>query len=260
MSLFRRTARSIHPSVAARVLADKARLLLDEAAQFEREARALARGEEGVIRLAYFRAAGTTVIPPALSILGQQRPNVRVVLNECALSDEVEELLRLGEADVGIIWGFPEPATAGLDLFPLFSEALVLLTAANRPELHDDPTDLSALVHEAFAMAPGHLGSPPYVDRMFLDRGLPTPTVTHRPNDHAMQRSLISAGIVVSLTPALGVSDDFPGVLRSVAGFDFRRTYVASPKSTSNPLVPMLVDAIRSASAGFRGYGLRYLG
>jgi DNA-binding transcriptional LysR family regulator len=260
VTLFKRTARSIRPSVAARVLADKANLLLEEAAQFDRDARALARGEEGVIRLAYFRAAGTTVIPPALTILAKHRPNVRVLLVETALSEEVVELLNRGEADLGFVWGFPEPAATGLKCSPLFAEALVLMTATSRDDLHENPADLALLARENFAMAPGHLGAPPYVDRMFLTQGLQTPTVTHRPNDHAMLRSLVSAGIVVCLIPALGVSDESPGVSRSVAHFDFRRTYLARSQDTLNPLVPALTEAIRLACADYRGFGLRFIG
>lgn len=268
LTLFRRTARSIQPSVAARVLAEKARLLLDEAAQFEREAKALARGDEGVIRLAYFRAVGTTLVPRLLADLAEVRPNLRVTLIECSLSEEVAALLHSGGADLGFLWGHarpdgaePEPDddTTGLGVTAVFSEALVLLTAQERQDLHENPGDLTRLAEENFAMAPGRGGSPPLVNRMFLDAGLPTPNVTHRPLDHAMQRSLIAAGLVVSLTPALGVSDEYPGVLRSAVVLDFRRTYVAHPRSAAGPHVPLVIDAIRTVAAGMRGFGVRYL-
>jgi DNA-binding transcriptional LysR family regulator len=260
MSLFKRTARSITPSVAARVLADKARLLLEEADQWDRDARALAQGEEGVLRLAYFRAAGTTVIPRALAILAKRQAGIRVVLNEQSLSEDVVELLRKGEADLGFVWGYPDFDDPSSNSRPLFSEALVLLTADDRDDLHEDPTNLAQLSSENFAMAVGHVGSPPLVDAMFLAAGLPTPTVIHRPPDHAMQRSLISAGIVISLTPALGVADDFPGVRASVVKFDFRRTYLAQPAGVVNPLTAIVSDAIRQASSEFKGFGLKYIG
>lgn len=268
LTLFRRTARSIQPSVAARVLAEKARLLLDEAAQFERDAKALARGDEGVIRLAYFRAVGTTLVPRLLAVLAEVRPNLRVTLIECSMSDEVAALLHSGGADVGFLWGHTDPDDGtiepddditGLDVSALFSEALVLLTALSRGDLHEDPRDLAQLVGENFAMAPGNGGSPPLVNRMFLNAGLPTPNVTHRPVDHAMQRSLIAAGLVVSLTPALGVSDEHSGVRRSAVSLDFRRTYIAHPRSAASPLVPVVIDAVRSVAAEMRGFGVRYL-
>ncbi|NQX28947.1 LysR family transcriptional regulator [Microbacteriaceae bacterium VKM Ac-2854] len=268
LTLFRRTARSIQPSVAARVLAEKARLLLDEAAQFEREAKALARGDEGVIRLAYFRAVGTTIVPRLLAALADARPNLRVTLIECSLSEEVAALLHSGGADIGFLWGHtdlddgtvsPDDDTTGLVVSALFSEALVLLTALDRGDLHEDPHDLARLAGEDFAMAPGSGGSPPVVQRMFLDAGLPTPNVTHRPLDHAMQRSLIAAGLVVSLTPALGVSDEHPGVRRSAVSLDFRRTYIAHPRSAASPLLPVMTDAIRAVAAEMRGFGIRYL-
>lgn len=268
LMLFRRTARSIQPSIAARVLAEKARLLLDEAAQFERDAKALARGDEGVIRIAYFRAVGTTLVPRLLAALAEVRPNLRVTLIECSLSEEVATFLHAGGADLGFLWGHADPVgtgpepdddTTGLIVAALFSEALVLLTAQDREDLHEDPSDLSRLAGENFAMAPGRGGSPPLVNQMFLEAGLPTPNVTHRPLDHAMQRSLIAAGLVVSLTPALGVSDEHPGVRRSAVLQDFRRTYIAYPRSAPGPHVPVVIDAIRAVAAGMRGFGVRYL-
>lgn len=257
--LFKRTARSLRPSVAARVLADRARLLLEEAQVFDRDARALAAGEEGVVRLAYFRAAGTTVIPPALAVLASLRPKARVVLIERPLTDDVAALLHSGEADIGFLWGFPQPDASALTQTLLFKEALVLLTAIDRDDLHETPSDLSRLTGESFASAPGHLGAPPHVDRLFLERGLATPTVTHRPPDHAMLRSLVSAGVAVGLLPALGVSDPSPGVRRSAVMPDFRRTYLAWPTDAGNPLVPALAHAIRIASAEFGGFGLEYV-
>ncbi len=257
--LFERTARSLRPSVAARVLADRARLLLEEAQQFDRDARALASGEEGVVRVAYFRAAGTTLFPPALAVLESIVPRARVILLEQALAEDVSALLHAGEADLGIVWGFPDPEDDGLETRLLVKEALVLLTAINRDDLHSDPTDLERLAGERFTSAVGHRGAPPHIDRLFLARGLPAPTVTHRPPDHAMLRSLVAAGVAIGLLPALGVSDPSPGVRRSIARHDFRRTYLAWSAKRQHPLVPSMIRALRIAAAEFGGFGLEYV-
>jgi len=258
ITLFERTAKSVRPSVAARALAERARLLLEEAEQFDREARALATGEIGVVRIAYFRAAGGTIVPPALAVLAELHPGVQTVLIECALSEEVEALLAAREADIGLVWGFPHPARTDLVTVSLFSEALVLLTSIDRDDLHHAPTDLSRLVGERFASAPRHLGAPPHVDRLFADRGLPAPTVTQRPPDHSMLRGLVAAGVVIALVPALGISTAAPGVRRSVAHPDFRRTYVCWPPGPSNPLVAGALRALRISGAEYAGFGVEH--
>jgi len=260
VTLFERTGRSVRPSVAARALAERARLLLEEAEQFDREARALATGDIGVIRLAYFRAAGATIVPRALAVLEALRPGAKVLLIECELSEDVEALLRSRDADLGFVWGFPEPQPTDLVTSLLFRESLVLMTSVDRDDLHEQPHDLSRLTGEVFASAPGHRGAPPIVDRLFESRGLPRPTVTHRPTDHAMLRSLVMAGVVINLIPALGVSDIAPGVRRSVAVPDFRRTYLSWADASVNPLVAAMVRAVRIAGAEFSGFGVDYVG
>ncbi|RXZ72363.1 LysR family transcriptional regulator [Agromyces albus] len=259
ISLFERTGRAIQPTMAARVLADRATLLLEEAAQFDRDAAAVALGRDGVVRFGFFRAAATTIVPPSIVEFARERPDARVVTTEFALSEDVVDQLASGEIDLGIVWGFPHPEAAGMETSPLFSEALVLVTAPDRDDLHSDPTNLSRLVREDFSSALGHKGSPPLVDQLFLAQGLPAPTVTHRPPDHAVMRSLIAAGLVIALLPALGVSDPSPGVRRSATAQDFRRTYLAWNPRNANPLRAPLAAAVRAVASETVGFGLTYL-
>lgn len=256
LELFQRTARSVRPSVAARILADRAELLIDEAQQFENDARSLSRGVSGELRVGYFRAAGTTIVPPALARFSHKRPSAGVTLTEYALTEEVSDALLTGDLDVGFVWGYPEVGVAGLQLTPLFDEALVLMTSIGREELHEDARDLSRLVGEPFVSAVGHKGAPPIIDQMFITEGLPAPIVAHRSPDHAMTRSLVAAGLAVSLLPALGVSDPYPGVRRSIARDGFRRTWLARPEDARNRLAGAFVDAACGAAAEYSGFGV----
>lgn len=259
VTLFERSARSMRPSVLSRVIGDKARLLLDEADQFEEEVRAVAGGRAGVVRLAYFRAVGPTLLPMIFARFASARPGARLDVRECALSEEVEALLRRGEADVGFTWGFPEPEASDLISRPLLRDALVLLTAVDRDDLHEDPTDLSRLVGEPFASASEHRGSPPIVDQMFLAQGLRTPTITQRLSDHAMSKALIAAGVVVALIPALGISDAAPGIRRSTVVPDFRHVYLTRAPGPLNPVVPALERVVCEVVRDYRGFGVESL-
>lgn len=256
LELFQRTARTIRPSVAARILADRADLLIDEAQHFENDARALSSGVIGELRVGYFRAAGTTIVPRALAQFSEQRPAAGVVLSEYALTEEVSDALLAGDIDVGFVWGYPEVGVDGIQLTPLFDEALVLMTSIERGELHEDASDLSRLVGEPFVSAIGHKGAPPIIDSMFIAEGLPAPTVAHRSPDHAMTRSLVAAGLAVSLLPALGVSDPYPGVRRSITREKFRRTWLATVADGRNPLAGAFIDAACAAAAEYTGFGV----
>lgn len=256
LELFQRTARTVRPSVAARILADRADLLIDEAKQFENDARALSGGIIGELRVGYFRAAGTTIVPRALAQFSEQRPSAAVVLSERALTEEVSDALLAGDIDVGFVWGYPEVGVAGLQLTPLFDEALVLMTSIERDDLHENASDLSRLVGEPFVSAIGHKGAPPIIDSMFIAEGLPAPTVAHRSPDHAMTRGLVAAGLAVSLLPALGVSDPYPGVRRSIARDKFRRTWLATLEGVHNPLAGAFIDAACDAAAEYAGFGV----
>lgn len=261
LALFERTARSLRPSVLARVIGDKAHLLLEEAESFADEVRQLAEGTAGVVRLAYFRAVGTTLLPRILAEMQAIRPDVRIVTMECTLGEEVTSLLLSGQADLGFTWGHPDVEDDGLHSFPLLSDALVLMTSAERGDLHADPADLRRLVGEPFVGPLSYrTGSPPVVDRMFLERGLPAPTVRHRVTDHAMSKAMIANGAGVALLPALGVSDTAPGLRRSIVTKDFRTVYLArSSQRTPPPPVAALEAAIRRVVRAYRGFGVQSL-
>lgn len=261
LPLFERTGRSLRPSTIARMTADRARLVIEEAEILRSSVQAMSRGEAGMIRFGYFRAAATTLIPPVLAEMREHHPNVRVSLRECAVGEEITDLLRGGELDAGFVWGHTQPDTDGLVVEPIVSDALLLLTALDREDLHETPRDLSRLVGEPFSSHPAKtVGSPPIVDDLFLSQGLPAPTVTHWLTDHASAKAYIAAGLVVALIPALGVSDASPGVRRSIVVDDFRRVYLARPQGRPHPLSGVFDAAVRRAAHDYRGTGVRYIG
>ncbi|NHI17979.1 LysR family transcriptional regulator [Microbacterium excoecariae] len=261
MTLFERTARSIRASPMARMTADRARLVVEEADYLRRSIEALAHADDGIVRFAYFRAASATLIPGVLSEIKRRSPAVTVALSEYAVGEEVADALRRGEADIGLVWGHPEPDADGLAVEPLLADALLLLTAQDRDDLHENPRDFARLSRESFSSHPTNtVGSPPLVDQLFLTRGLPAPTVTHWITDHAVAKAYAAAGIVISMIPALGISDSAPGVRRSVVVDDFRRIFLATARGADFPLRALVSGAVHDAARAFRGLGVAYVG
>ena len=228
VTLLRRGARATQVLLAARILADHARLLLEEEAGFLAAVEEVRAGSEGVVRVAYTRAAATTIVPSAMAIMRRSYPRVRVDAAERDTDDEVATLLEQGKADVGLVWGFPECEHQGMELTPLLDESLILLTAADRTDLHGPPVELASLVHEPLISHIVHRGAPPRVDRMFERQGLRPPAVVYRAADHAQLHGMVRAGLGIALVPSLGVVDVHSGVRRSVAVEHFRVTYMAA--------------------------------
>ena len=261
LALFKRTGRSLTPSPVARAAADGARLVLDEADYFNAQLRTLARGESGVIRFAYVRAAATTLVPMILAEMRRRAPDARVVLIERAVGEDVADLLRSSDADAGTVWGHPAPEPDGLVIEPLLADSLLLLTSQDRDDLHEDPRDLSRLVGEPFSSHPARtVGSPPLVDRLFVEQGLPAPNVTHWLTDHSTAKAYVAAGVVIAMIPALGVSDSSPGVRRSVVVDDFRHIFLARSSGQPHPLFAPLAASVHAAASSYRGLGVRYTG
>ncbi|WP_062136446.1 LysR family transcriptional regulator [Demequina aestuarii] len=261
VTLLRRGARASQVLLAARIVADHARLLLEEEAAFLAAVEEVRAGSEGVVRIAYTRAAATTIVPSAMAIMRRSYPRVRVDAAERDTDDEVTMLLEQGRADVGLVWGFPEPEASDLELTPLLDEALILLTAADRSDLHVSPLDLAALTHEPRISHTVHRGSPPRVDQMFEDHGLRPPEVVYRAADHAQLHGMVRAGLGIALVPSLGIVDVHSGVWRSVVAESFRVTYMAARADVADTRhVGAITRALASASKGLDSIELTFVG
>lgn len=194
LTLLRRTARSSVPTLAARRIADQARIVLDESEALLADVAAIRDGAEGALRLAYTRAGATVLVPRALALLKETHPGIKVTLQGFDLDDGVIDALRRGTVDLGLVWGFPDREERGLETHPLLSEDLVLVTADSRPELHTQPIDLARLATEPTMSTIGHKGTPPLVDRIFLDAGLQPPPRDYQIADHAQMHGIVRAG------------------------------------------------------------------
>jgi DNA-binding transcriptional LysR family regulator len=81
----------------------------------------LAKGlEGGQVRIAAFRSLATHILPSAIAQFRQNFPAISVLIREYRTQDEVERVLRQGEADIGL---FHVPTSDDFKTWVLFDDA-----------------------------------------------------------------------------------------------------------------------------------------
>jgi DNA-binding transcriptional LysR family regulator len=126
VELFARTKRSVElTSVGADLLPEVQRLLA--AAEGLRPlAQSLARGEAGVLSLAFVSTADYGLLPLLLRDFGVRHPRVRLELTEATSDVQVEELVA-GRIDAGLVIApLPSRYAAQLSWLPIAREPLVI--------------------------------------------------------------------------------------------------------------------------------------
>lgn len=145
MRLFNRTTRAVEPTDGARELIEYAEATLKSASAFEEQARLLAGGELGAIRVGAIALAAETLIVDALARLAETHPNldVEVIVG----SSDVYRDLATGRCDlvVGDEVNFAQSAYASsLRMEPVSEEELVFFHRRSHPARN--AADLAALL------------------------------------------------------------------------------------------------------------------
>jgi len=134
MQLFNRTTRAVEPTDGARQLIDYAEATLRSAGAFEKEARLLAGGELGAIRVGAIALAAETLIVDALARLAQTHPGLEV--DVIVGSPDVYRDLATGQCDlvVGDEANFAQSSHAGaLRMERVSDEQLVFFHRREHP-------------------------------------------------------------------------------------------------------------------------------
>jgi LysR family transcriptional regulator of abg operon len=132
--LFNRTTRTVEPTDTARQLIERADQALGAIGSFDEEARLLAGGELGGIRVAAIALAAESVVVSSLARLAETHPNldVEVVVG----SSDVYRDLATGQCDVAVGDEANFLASAhstALQMIPLYDEQLVFVHRAHHP-------------------------------------------------------------------------------------------------------------------------------
>ena len=105
LTLFERGARGVQITTAARLLAERSRRVLTDLAELDADARSIAAGRTGRVKVGCFPTAGARVLPLALSRLRDTHPSVEVSLQISEPSQTIEQV-ESGELDVAFVYTY----------------------------------------------------------------------------------------------------------------------------------------------------------
>jgi DNA-binding transcriptional LysR family regulator len=186
-------------TAAGAALAPDARRLLRQAEQIVENARRIARGETGQLRIGVPPSVMLTRLPEAIRRYRHLYPSVDFTLRELATS-AIEQALRAGEIDLGFLRETqPEPPLQ----FSLFlSEPLVAILPVKHTLARTRNVALKRLHSDPFVFFPKRLG-PAFHDRLIqacIDAGF-TPNIAQEATQWQTVVSFVEAGMGVSIAP-----------------------------------------------------------
>jgi DNA-binding transcriptional LysR family regulator len=210
VALFVRTKRSVELTPVGQDLLPEVRRLLAGADGLRPLAQSLARGEAGVLSLAFVSTADYGLLPVLLRAFGARFPGVRLQLTEATSDVQVEELVA-GRIDAGlVIPPLPPRHVAALSYLPIAREPLVIAMSTQTAttlgqgvhEWADTPVSLHQLADAPLVVFPRRL-APGFYDIIMGCYG--AAGLTPRIGQEAIQMqtivSLVSAGMGVALVP-----------------------------------------------------------
>ncbi len=252
--LFERSARRVHPTRAAVVLGERSGRVLDELAALERETRALAAGESGLVRVGSFPTAGATLVPWALARFVRQRPDAEVSLEEGEPDELLPRVLSDG-LDLALVYEYdlvPQRWPDEVTVAELVSEQLRVLLPPAHPATGTGSLALDELSGETWIASRETTAGASSLARMCATAGF-TPRIAFRTNDYDVVRELVHAGLGVALVPELAVTNAARPAAHGLRGEPGGRRVLAIHRAANpNPLLAPLNDALRRAGAAHR--------
>ena len=208
LQLVERSARGVHLTEAGRVLIGHAEAILARLADAEAELEAMAGLRGGRLRLVAFPSAGASIVPEAIARFRHRHPAVEVTLAP-AEPDEAIEMLRSGEADVGLTiettWAKPEGD--GLLRTHLLDDPMYLVVPAGHPQATSRNARSQDLAEESWILGSADASCP---DSVILVRACNAagfePRIAFKSDDYNAIQGFIAAEVGVCLIPDLALT------------------------------------------------------
>ncbi|MEM9216353.1 MAG: LysR family transcriptional regulator [Cyanobacteria bacterium P01_F01_bin.150] len=191
--------------VGGRIL-EHAHGILDSLEAMSQEANRAKGLEGGQVRVASFRSVATHILPKAIASFRQQHPGITVTITEHQDYDSIEQDLREGKVDVGMV---SLPASPGLDTWELLhDEYLVLLPPNSEPQ---KALTWEKLLNYPLILAPEGVPCCNIVKRHFTRYGYELQAAYHFAEDSTMI-SMVIQGLGAAILPRLAATPLPPNV------------------------------------------------
>ena len=217
VELFARTKRSVELTAVGAGLLPEVQRLLASAEGLRPLALSLARGEAGVLSLAFVSTADYGLLPQLLRDFGVRHPRVRLELSEATSDVQMDELVA-GRLDAGLVIApLPSRYAARLAWLPIAREPLVIAMSIDTAQRLSSAGGLSGDPHAAWLDTPVSLRDVADVPLVIFPRRLApgfydiimdcygvaglVPQVGQEAIQMQTIVSLVSAGMGVALVP-----------------------------------------------------------
>jgi DNA-binding transcriptional LysR family regulator len=177
-----------------------AKAALSASAEAVSQARSVASGRSGLLRIGFSTSVLVTFIPDVIRAFRALHPQVDVRLQELDTADQLA-LLEAGQIDIGFA---REPSTQdrSLDFRLLVEEPFVLVLPPQHRAIGDGPIDLAEVAAEPFVLIPGKFAAVYLKLRRNFEIAGFQPNVALETDGWFTILGLVNAGVGLSLVPA----------------------------------------------------------
>lgn len=212
MPLVQRRARGVEPTEAGQVLAVHARKIFRQLAAADSDLRDIAGLRRGSLELGVFPTVASSFLPLAVRRFRQLYPSVQLNIRS-AREGALIEMLEEGVVGLSLLWDYEwariEPEA--FSLTPLFSDATVLVVAADHPMARRNHATMSELADEAWIIRSNDHPVVEVLQRSCVAAGF-EPKISFQANDYQEAQAMVSVGLGVVLAPRTAVVNKHPNV------------------------------------------------
>lgn len=253
--LYVKDGRGLVLTDAARTLVTHAERVLAELEQAHAGLAEHAGGPRGVVRLAAFPTAASSLVPTAIAACRASHPDVKIVLEEWETADGIARL-RSGHIDILLVYEYnllPEIDDTGIELTPLLTEFL-LAAVPQTLQLPRRRLPLKALRDQPWVAPRSDSTLRGQLERACGLSGF-TPQLDYTSDDYTVILALVRAGLGVALIPQLATESLPTEVrLRPIAEPPLSRTVSVATRSgsASSPSLAVVIEQLHHAVARLR--------
>ncbi|MFJ8945301.1 LysR family transcriptional regulator [Streptomyces sp. NPDC102395] len=252
-----RSTRGVTLTPAGRIMVGTAESVAAELEHARQQVAALSTGRTQ-LTVATFTSGGRLLLPAALTQLMAAHPRTVLHVRE-GEPEAVLPLVRQGAVDLALAYHFDGPLPVGpgprssLEWTPLLEDPLhVVLPQGHRLADHD-ALDLADLAAEPWVL--GCLKTEAYLRRFARHAGF-DPDIRGTTTDYFFARSLVGAGMGISLIPSIALAPEIPGLstvpIKSPG--PIRHIGVATISGRDRPHVTTLVHTLREQAMRHSGH------
>ncbi|WNI26595.1 LysR family transcriptional regulator [Streptomyces sp. ITFR-16] len=211
-----RSTRGVTLTPAGRIMVGAAESVAAELEHAQQQVSELGTGRTQ-LTVATFTSGGRLLLPGAFAELTAAHPETVLHVREFEPEDSLP-LVRQGAVDLALAYHFDGPLPGrpgsgpGLEWTPLMDDPLHVVLGARHPLAGREVLDLAELAGEPWVL--GCLKTEAYLRRYAEQAGF-VPEVRGTTSDYFFARSLVAAGLGISLIPSIALTPEIPG-LRTV--------------------------------------------